>query len=201
MRALKTSVCPVVMECFELVITATGGLERISASDAPTIHLGCPLSQFAIIHGQHLLPRERYGAEGRCFKPTKSCASAGEAGAYGESAHRPRPAGTEPRWRSAWSRVSKVKERNTFRASRGPAAALRPAGCEQTEESGQRQLALDRVLLGLREREGLRRFRDVLTASSAGDGEMEVRQKIVQTGDVDVAISSAPTSFHPRRPL
>jgi hypothetical protein len=73
------------MECFELVITATGGLERISASDAPTIHLGCPLSQFVIIHGWHLLPRKRrYGRKGGASSRQNRAASAGEAGAYGE---------------------------------------------------------------------------------------------------------------------
>jgi hypothetical protein len=77
------------MECFELVITATGGLERISASDAPTVHLGCPLSQFVIIHGQHLLPRKRHGRKGGASSRQNRAASAGEAGAYRECAHRP----------------------------------------------------------------------------------------------------------------
>jgi hypothetical protein len=49
---LKINMCLLVPECFELVVTRMGSLERIFASDAPTIHLGPPFSQFSIVHSQ-----------------------------------------------------------------------------------------------------------------------------------------------------
>jgi hypothetical protein len=42
------NICPLVIECCELVIIGTGSLESIFASDAPTVHLSPPLSQFSI---------------------------------------------------------------------------------------------------------------------------------------------------------
>ena len=71
-------------------------------------------------------------------------------------------------------------------------------GVNKAEEGRQRQLPLDLLLLELPEREGPRRLRHVVAGSSAGHGEKEVRQKIVETGDVDVMISIRSNFFYTR---
>ena len=80
-----------------------------------------------------------------------------------------------------------------------PPPAVRPARREQGQESLQRQLPLDFLLLQLPRTERPRRVRHVLAGvSSAGHGEAEVRRKLVETGDVDVMISIRSNFFYTR---
>ena len=91
---------------------------------------------------------------------------------------------------STWSTPNAIKSR--------PAPALRPAGRQQAEESLQRQLHLDLLLLELPEREGPRRVRHVVAGIQRRARREDVRQKIVETGDVDVMISIRSNFFYTR---
>lgn len=83
------------------------------------------------------------------------------------------------------------------RKSRAIRAALRSAGRQQEGQGPKRQLHLDKLFYSYLAEHGRAGF-VMSSQASAGRDEAKVRQKLIETGDVDVMVAIRPNFFYTR---